>query len=34
VKAKGLTVMAFASAPGKKDSAVVTANFRIQQDSH
>ena len=34
VKAKGLTVMAFASAPGKKDSAVVTGNFRIEQDTH
>jgi hypothetical protein len=30
-KAEGLTIMAFASAPGKKDSAVVTGNFRIRR---
>jgi hypothetical protein len=30
VKATGLTIMAFSSAPGKKDSAVVTGNFRIR----
>ena len=31
IKGSGLTIKAFASAPGKKDSAVVTATFRIRK---
>lgn len=31
IKATGITVKAYASAPGKKDSAVVTAYFQVRQ---
>ena len=31
IKGSGLTIKAFASAPGKKDSAVVTGTFRIRK---
>lgn len=31
LKGKGLTIMAFANTPGKRDSAVITGNFRIRQ---
>jgi len=32
VKGSGLTIKAFAAAPGKKDSAVVTADYRIRHE--